>query len=116
MSTQDKPSTSPTSLGMNRMTDQVSPPQQERIIGVTVKIGDEIFTLGAPARHPDVLFDFNIASRANGRKIEQGFATNKRRFLTRREAMDVAKASGQFNRRSTVLQYNGPDLYSEDLW
>lgn len=45
---------------------------------------------------------------------EQGFVTSRLRFVTRLEAMEIAKATKQFKRKPGG--YNGPELYSEDLW
>jgi hypothetical protein len=42
---------------------------------------------------------------------EQGFVTNKNRFVNRVEAMQIAKAAGQI-RTDTPF----PELYSEDLY
>ena len=48
-------------------------------------------------------------------RSEQGFMTDKDEFLNRKEAFIYAKKLGQVLPRK-FHQYNGPDLYSEDLW
>lgn len=42
---------------------------------------------------------------------EQGFVTNKNRFVNRSEAMDIARAANQVISDTTF-----PELYSEDLY
>jgi len=46
----------------------------------------------------------------------QGFWTSHNRFVTRAEALPIAKAAGQFKRRNQPGDYDGPELFSENLW
>jgi hypothetical protein len=55
---------------------------------------------------------------------EYGFITTELRFITREEAYVLAKENGQFKRKKIQINcgieistgYDGPMLYSEDLW
>jgi hypothetical protein len=57
---------------------------------------------------------------------KDGFLTSDLRFLTREQALPYAKECGQFHRYDNTIQprqpfdpkldYDGPQLFSEDLW
>lgn len=88
----------------------------ETIIGVAVRNGIVVHSLPAPNRHGNVL----RLMHEGGIKIEhatheQGFATSKRHFVSREEALPIAQAAGQMKPRLHG-QYDGPKLFSEDLW
>lgn len=54
-----------------------------------------------------------------GRREErgvEGFLTSDGAFLTREEAYTLATSNGQFARRTGPGLYDGPKLFSEDLW
>lgn len=89
----------------------------ETITGVAVKftLGSFMFVCAAkePCRHNDIL----SYTRCTDRDDEiQGFWTSRDRFVTRAEALPIAKAAGQFKRRNQPGDYDGPELFSEDLW
>lgn len=46
----------------------------------------------------------------------EGFVDNAGNFLNRVDAMALATKNGQLNRREGVEFYQGPELFSEDLW
>lgn len=85
------------------------------ITHVAIIRGGTTYSLRAPNRHHDVLFTTLClfdTSREEG--DVQGFVDDTGRFLTREEAYVIAKESGQLNRRPDG--YDGPKLFSEDLW
>ena len=49
-----------------------------------------------------------------GERDVQGFLDEDGKFLNRKEAFTLATESGQIRRRPGG--YDGPELYSEDLW
>lgn len=63
-------------------------------------------TLPAPARHHNILWGWGRVSPEN-----QGFLTSEGRFVGRKEAAEIAMASGQ-----VIALQSAPNLYSEDLW
>ena len=75
-----------------------------------------IYSLRKPKRHHDVIQAMSeFESYGDIARSEQGFMTDKDEFLNRKEAFIYAKKLGQVLPRK-FHQYNGPDLYSEDLW
>lgn len=76
-----------------------------------IRYQGETFALPAPNRHHHVI---RHIGGIRGPDI-QGFLDNRGKFLNRREAMRVARAAGQLI-RPTVGGYQGPLLFSEDLW
>ena len=68
-------------------------------------------------RHGDgfrILEDLGYAPKTKYKVLEQGFLTQNRVFLSRKEAMLHASNIGQLS--STLLKYSGDELYSEDLY
>lgn len=68
-------------------------------------------------RHGDafrILEDLGYAPKTKYKVLEQGFLTQNRVFLSRKEAMLHAQQIGQLS--STLLRYSGDELYSEDLY
>ncbi|MDR1901350.1 MAG: hypothetical protein LBQ88_03570 [Treponema sp.] len=49
-------------------------------------------------------------------RADQGFITDKLQFLNRKKALVYAKKTGQFRRNPGPTDYDGPELFSEDLW
>lgn len=89
---------------------------EERIIASAIRHKEtgEIWTLPAPARHhnlfrilPDELSSSDIA-----KYIEQGFETNLRPFVDRKEAKIIARIADQLLDRASKLNI----LFSEDVW
>lgn len=92
----------------------------ERIIGVAMCVetveGAFIAFLPQPHRHHDVFKQMGptLLFRTHINPDDQGFLTSEGRFVNRIEALEIAKRAGQFNRKPGG--YDGPELFSEDLW
>lgn len=84
----------------------------EHIIAVAIKYDNRIWQLPRPKRHHDVM---RSIGGMFGPHIE-GFISSTGEFVNRTEAMRIAVAAGQLRRRSGPEYYQGPELYSEDLW
>jgi hypothetical protein len=90
------------------------------IICAAVKIqveGLDHTTIIPCIRHGDafrILEDLGYAPKTKYKVLEQGFLTQNRVFLSRKEAMLHAQQIGQLS--STLLRYGGDELYSEDLY
>ncbi len=85
---------------------------QEVIVGVAIRLWHRTRSIMRPGRHNDVINKF-IAEGINphdGR--EDGFITNRGKFLDRQEAAELALFNGQ----ATELKYPMIGLTSEDLW
>lgn len=87
------------------------------IVGVAIKYAGKVWSLPKPNRHHNVIRHIKevTGSGISGPDV-QGFITDDGIFLNRREAMALVKTNGQLNRRPGTQFYQGPDLYSEDLW
>jgi hypothetical protein len=83
-----------------------------KITGVAIKYNNTVYALPKPNRHHNVIHSIEDISGPH----EEGFILDDGTFLGRRAAMQLAKENGQLNRRSGENFYQGPDLYSEDLW
>jgi hypothetical protein len=120
----------------------------ERIIGVAVRLDGEVYPLLAPARHGQAIRLITACMPDDpdaGLKAEQGFVTDRARFVTREEARELVKSfmketsmwssvmSSYVTRMSVVRKtypraenHGEPDnpepsrhpteLFSEDLW
>lgn len=92
------------------------------IIAAAIKIADVVCFIPRPARHHHVLH--SLSKSFNGRTDRgyteevQGFVTDSGQFLNRTDAMQHAIRCNQtlVGRISNPNSYNGPELYSEDLW
>lgn len=82
-----------------------------KIVGVACWYQNKMYQLAAPNRHHHLKAKFDGQM---GGGADQGFVDEDGHFLTRRQAMFVAKNNGQLKRRPGG--YDGPDLFSEDLW
>ncbi len=61
-------------------------------------------------RHHNALMTlFEFAKEPKGEKVKQGFLTNTDRFVTRKEAAQIAYKCGQITKEQNTL-------FSEDLW
>ena len=81
------------------------------ITHVAIKYNGTIYSLPAPNRHHDVI---RMIGGISGPDV-QGFLTDKKHFLNREQAFIHAQFHGQVKPRGTN-EYNGNELYSEDLW
>lgn len=94
------------------------------IVAAAVKINNAVISMAAPARHHDILRAIVSLYEPGSRpswtyaEEEQGFVTNKGEFLGRREAFNHARNCGQGTprRRTAPGNYEGDELFSEDLW
>ena len=90
--------------------------EPERIEAAAVRVNGKVWWLMRPCRHCHVIQMLTQAlecddwRRAEPR-AEQGFITNRERFVGRIEGADIALRAGQIS----ALQWP-PYLYSEDLW
>ena len=88
----------------------------ETIIAAAVLNGLAVHSVPPPGRHGDVLRRmYEDGTPLDHAAHEQGFVTSKGRFVSREDAMLIATAAGQCKPRRPG-QYNGPRLFSEDLW
>lgn len=87
----------------------------EHIVGVAIRVkdrtGDTVYHLGWPARHHTILHMLaqTIGLKDGVGEHDQGFWTSQDRYVSRREAAELARAAGQ-----TVSRRTG--LFSEDVW
>jgi len=81
------------------------------ITHVAIWYNDCIYALPTPNRHHDVI---RMIGGIAGEDI-QGFLDNQDNFLDREQAMIHATACGQVKPRQPKW-YQGPELFSEDLW
>jgi hypothetical protein len=96
------------------------------IIAAAVKLSDDQIFVGK--RHGDAqrnamdILNNNDGSILKG--LRDGFLTSDLKFLEREEALVYAKQTGQFKRYDGIhgkpfdpsRAYDGPQLFSEDLW
>lgn len=80
------------------------------ITHVAIKYKDKVYSLPQPWRHHDVIRQIG---GIYGPDV-QGFLTDKGHFLTREQAFVHAQFHGQVKRGPN--DYNGDQLFSEDLW
>ncbi len=89
----------------------------ERITGVALCFSDnpsDCLSDDAPARHHDLI---RLACRIGYERDKvlaatQGFVTSAGRFVTREEALPIARSAGQIARKTEPAD----QLFSEDLW
>lgn len=91
--------------------------EDTQIMGVAIKYGGVVYSLPPPNRHHNVIRHIRevTGSGIAGSDV-QGFITDEGEFLNRKAAMALASVNGQLNRRPGAQFYQGPELYSEDLW
>lgn len=82
------------------------------IVHVAIKYKDKIYFLPHPNRHHNVI---RMIGGMDG-PHKEGFLDSDGKFLNRTEAMLVAVECGQLRRREDAQFYQGPELFSEDLW
>lgn len=87
-------------------------------------VRDLVCFVPAPGRHHHVLHAMHGQFKGERDRTlvsheceVQGFLTDKGEFLNRRQALEHAKACGQsLVRNKNSGSYQGPELFSEDLW
>jgi hypothetical protein len=86
-----------------------------KIVAAACSKDGVIFTIPAPARHHDIVHRMHLLGIVQDYTLEQGFLTDTGRFVRRKPAMIIAEKAGQLI-RSKEGGYQGPELFSEDLW
>lgn len=79
----------------------------EYIDKAAIRHGSVVYT---GSRHPEISYDMVRAIGCRPKGIEKGFVTGTGRFVTRKEAADIAYFAGQ----TYGIRYDY--LYSEDVW
>lgn len=82
--------------------------QQELIVSAAIRCDGVIVSVERPGRHGNCI---NFLWRRGVDQSDQGFLTNRGRFVGREEAAEIVQASGQGSKRDDI---NG--LFSEDMW
>lgn len=87
-----------------------------KIVAAAIRLQNgAIITRPPPARHPTLILDAEkVKSGSEGRVLmgaEQGFLTSTGLFVTREEAMVIAKEAKQL-----PSSFASGRLYTEDLW
>jgi hypothetical protein len=83
--------------------------QPELIVSAAIRYKGWIFSVERPGRHGDCI---NFMHSLGLDYTDQGFLTNRGRFVDRKEAADIVTASGQTEPRDNC----GGHLFSEDVW
>lgn len=94
------------------------------IVAAAIKINHAVISMAAPARHADILRQIKGLHDPHDRphwsyEAEiQGFITHEGKFMERREAFAHVHECGQGTprRRTGRENYQGEELFSEDLW
>lgn len=98
------------------------------IVAAAIQYGPLIMSRPAPCRHHDVLHALNqmMGDSEESQKVRsvaiQGFINDEGRFFNRKDAFRHCKKINQpLVRRLKLLaknptNYNGDELFSEDLW
>lgn len=87
----------------------------ETIIAAAVKVDSKVYTLPAPARHPDILdyiADIDAKLLQKPHYHCEGFLTSENRFVSRYDAAQIARRAKQIINPG----YLHDILYTEDLW
>lgn len=85
------------------------------IVGVAILSRGVVYRLLAPNRHHDLIYTLSRDVEADNCAVE-GFIDAGDMFLTRPQAYVRAQQTGQLRRRDGPQYYQGPRLFSEDLW
>lgn len=83
--------------------------QGELIVAAAIRSRGIIVMVERPGRHGNCI---NVMHSLGLDYTDQGFITNRGRFVDRQEAARIAVAAGQGSPREGV----GGNLFSEDLW
>lgn len=73
----------------------------------------KVYTSPRPNRHADILLHFHSKGVVRIYSGEQGFVTSENKFVSRKEALEIAKNAGQ------IVDWDfggGRQLYTENLW
>lgn len=88
-----------------------------QIVGVAIKLSSGVvLSLPRPYRHHNILKGYyDSIGIPLLYECEQGFLLSNGEFIGREAALELAQYSGQLIPR-TGNMYDGPELFSEDLW
>lgn len=87
-----------------------------KIVAAAIMIGERVWSLPPPARHYDVIRLMHEEGVERPDRGEQGFLTDTNNFVRRKPALMIAENAGQLKRKQGQGTYQGPELFSEDLW
>ena len=77
--------------------------------------GSESFHILCGKRHSDIFkLIYSLGITYDKKTYEQGFMTDRNKFVDRKTAKIIAKSANQIIRNSTGI--DSKELYSEDLW
>lgn len=77
---------------------------------------NKVWSIPKPARHHDVLqYMEKCGAKEKDSMDSQGFKLNDGSYVDRLAAYTIAKRANQIKPRLPT-QYNGAELFSEDLW
>ena len=85
------------------------------ITHVAIRFNGIIYSLPAPNRHHNVILKIvqeTGAQTVNAQGDDQGFLDDTGKFLTRKEALDIALNNGQLRLDRPIYD----KLFSENLW
>ena len=82
------------------------------ITHVAIIYNDVVYSLPKPNRHHNVI---RLIGGISG-PHKEGFLDENMKFYNRKDAMLLAVSNGQLNRKQGAEFYQGPELFSEDLW
>lgn len=86
--------------------------EHEFITGVAIIVDGQLYKACQPFRHHHLI---HLVYEKTGKQViteSQGFITNKDRYITREEALTIAKQANQL-----LDRHNHPTkLFSESLW
>lgn len=85
--------------------------QQELIIAAAVRLGRVVIMVERPGRHGNCI---NFLSHLGLNYMDQGFVTNRGRFVDRETAAEIVAKAAQGSARH--FKGYAPALHSEDLW
>lgn len=77
---------------------------------------DEIFVVNQPGRHHHVVHFMASIGIKQTTLANQGFLTNRGRYVNRTEAMIIARKADQLLDKNKDKSYRDRELYSEDVW
>ncbi len=90
-----------------------------RIVAAAIRHDGAVYTLPAPARHHHIMRwmqERSLLPEFGYVAVDDfGFVASDMRYVRRKPAMLIAQAAGQIIRPASG-GYQGPDLYSEDVW
>jgi hypothetical protein len=79
---------------------------------------NEVWSVPAPGRHHNVIWLMRDMGISVGRisHSEEGFVTDADEFVSRADALDIARAAGQLVEEHKDLAERLGELYSEFVW